>query len=118
VALEAEAVEPLPPGPAAGGGGAPSDVSALPAATPSPPAKASPDATALAVTAVLTTVINVLPISPRTIRLAMKGISAIMIDNNRLARLMTIIWLEPEKAFRKDPVNCMGSVICSADIRD
>ena len=56
--------------------------------------------------------------SPRTMRLAIKGIRAIMIDNSTLATLITIIWLEPTNACRNDPLNCIGSVICSADISD
>ena len=55
--------------------------------------------------------------SPRTIRLAIKGIRAIMIESNTLATLITIIWLEPTNACRNEPVNCIGSVICNADIR-
>ena len=77
---------------------------------------ANPDATAPAVMTPLTTVINVLPTSPRTRRLAIKGMRATMIDNSTLATLITIIWLEPTNAFSHDPLNCIGSVICSADI--
>jgi hypothetical protein len=58
----------------------------------------------------------VLPISPRTIRLAIKGIRATMTDSKTLATLITIIWLAPTNAWRNDPLNCMGFVICSADI--
>ena len=81
----------VPAGPADGGGGAPSGASILPRASPSPADNANPEATAPAVTAPLITVIKVLPISPRTMRLAMKGISAIMIEIRTLATLMTII---------------------------
>ena len=56
--------------------------------------------------------------SPRTMRLAMKGIRATMIESKTLATLITIIWLEPTNACSHDPLNCIGSVICSADISD
>jgi len=81
----------VPAGPADGGGGAASGASILPRARPSPADNANPEATAPAVTAPLITVVKVLPISPRTMRLAMKGISAIMIEIRTLATLMTII---------------------------
>jgi hypothetical protein len=64
----------------------------------------------------LTTVISVLPMFPRTMRLAMKGIRATMMASSTLATLITIIWLEPTNACSQDPLNCIGSVICSADI--
>jgi len=38
-------------------------------------------------------------------RLAIKGIKAIMIDSNTLAMLIKITWLEPTNAWRKDPPN-------------
>src|SRR5581483_1658074 len=86
-----------PPPPVSTGDG-PSGAAMRPAATPFAPAIASPDAIAPAVTAPLTTVMSVLPMSPRTMRLAIKGIRAIMIDNNTLATLITITWLEPTNA--------------------
>lgn len=79
-----------------GGGGGASGAAMRPTATPSP--MASPDATAPAVTAPLITVMNVLPMSPRTMRLAINGIRAIMTDSSTLATLITIIWLEPTNA--------------------
>src|SRR5215469_2094920 len=106
--------KPTPPGT----GGGSSEATVRPAPTPSAPAIANPDATAPAVTAPLTTVMSVLPISPRTMRLAIKGIKAIMIDSSTLATLITIIWLEPTNACRNDPLNCIGFVICNADIND
>jgi len=66
----------------------------------------------------LITVMSVLPISPRTMRLAMKGIMAIMTDKSTLATLIMIIWLEPTNASRNEPLNCIGFVISSADISD
>jgi hypothetical protein len=64
------------------------------------------------------TIMSVLPMSPRTTRLAINGIKAIMIDSRTLAMLITITWLEPANACRNDPLNCIGSVISSADISD
>jgi hypothetical protein len=49
----------------------------------------TPEATAAAVRVPLITVINVLPTSPRTIRLAIKGMKAIITARSRLAKLIT-----------------------------
>ena len=108
--------EPEVPGLAGGGVGGVPDGAARPTAQLIPPLNANPDATAPAVMTPLTTVIRVLPTSPRTMRLAMKGIRATMIASSALATLITIIWLEPTNACSQDPLNCMGSVICRADI--
>jgi hypothetical protein len=102
--------------PAEGGGGGAPDGAACPTARPLPPVNAKPDTTAPAVATPLITVIRVLPISARTIRPATNGMRATMIDNSTLATLITITWVEPTKACRNDPLNCMGSVICRADI--
>src|SRR5271157_3691497 len=104
------------PEPPDGGDGGPPDGACRPAARPPPPLNANPDATAPAVIAPLITVIRVPPMSPRTMRLATKGMRATMIDSKTLATLITIIWLEPTNAFRNEPLNCIGLVICSAVI--
>jgi hypothetical protein len=49
-------------------------------------------------------------------RVAMKGMRATMMASSTLATLITIIWLEPTNACSQDPLNCIGSVIWSADI--
>ena len=49
-------------------------------------------------------------------RLAINGMSPIMIEIRTLATLITIIWLEPTNACRNEPLNCIGFVICNADI--
>jgi hypothetical protein len=48
----------------------------------------------------LSIVIIVLPTSPRTTRLAMKGISAIEKEKMLAVSARRIIWLEPTKLFR------------------
>ena len=85
-------------GPGGGGGGGPSGASILVRTKPSPAENANPDANATAVPAPLITVIKVLPMSPRTMRLAMNGINAMTTESRTLATLMTIIWLEPTNA--------------------
>ncbi len=63
-------------------------------------AAASP-ATALAVVVMaLTSVIMVLPTSPRTSRLAINGINAIESEKRLAVSARSIIWLEPTKLFR------------------
>src|SRR5579864_875110 len=93
------------PSPAGGGGGAaPPPAAAWEASAPSPiPLKdpAAKPTTVLAVVVIaLTIVIIVLPTSPRTIRLAMKGIKAIDSEKILAVRARSIIWLEPTKLFR------------------
>ena len=93
------------PSPAAdGGAGATPPPAACEASAPSPTplndAAAKP-ATVLAVVVIaLTTVIIVLPTSPRTMRLAMNGIKAIDSEKILAVRARSIIWLEPTKLFR------------------
>jgi hypothetical protein len=46
------------------------------------------------------TSINVLPTSPCTIRLAISGIITMLMENNRLARPMSVTGFDPTNAFR------------------
>jgi hypothetical protein len=62
---------------------------------------------------------TVLPTSPRTSRLAMKGISAIAIENKTLTAPKRIIWLEPTNALRTPfpPSTAFTLFICKAVMR-
>ena len=84
-----------------GGGDAPPLAPATaPSPTPTNEAAAIP-ATALAVVVIaLTSVIMVLPTSPRTMRLAMNGISTIENEKMLAVSARRIIWLDPTKLFR------------------
>lgn len=91
-------------GETAGGGGEgdapPEALAATPSLTPAKEAAPIP-ATALAVVVIApASVIIVLPTSPRTIRLAMNGISKIEIEKTLAVSARRIIWLDPTKLFR------------------
>ena len=78
----------------------PAAAAAAPCPTPAIDALAKPVTTPAVVVMALTTVVIVLPTSPRTMRLAMKGISAIEREKMLAVSASRIIWLEPTKLFR------------------
>lgn len=109
----AGAAPPAPEVPVRGGGGggggdatvgaadAPeAEPPAAPAAAPCPAPMAIAATVLAAVVSAVSTVIIVLPTSPRTIRLAMNGTRAIEMENKIAVIASRIIWLEPTKLFR------------------
>jgi len=62
---------------------------------------------------------TVLPTSPRTIRLATNGISAMAMENNTLTAPKRTIWLDPTNALRTPfpPNTALMLFICNAVIR-
>ena len=105
------------------GGGAGDAPPAAPATAPSPAptneAAAMP-ATALAVVViVLKSVIMVLPTSPRTMRLAMNGMSTIENEKMLAVSARRIIWLDPTKLLRTPLAFSMVSMLdrFTADMR-
>lgn len=109
--------------PAGEGGGAGDAPPLAPATAPSPAptneAAAMPATVVAVVVIALTRVIIVLPTSPRTIRLAMKGISTIENEKILAVSARRIIWLEPTKLFRTPLAFSTESMLdrFTADIR-